>query len=152
MEARRTKIVRKIEPGGNGAGLSKRLWKGVRGHKWRRLDPKQPSYTILAQMHRDMSEWIHPKHQRWITVREAARLQSFHDGFVFEGSECQSRTRKFEQDAKWSFCLTAGTISPRIRRDHEQTTAPEPPTGLQGEGGACRRQGRSDDSPTGRAL
>ncbi len=49
----------------------------------------QPSYTILAQMHRDMSEWIHPKHQRWITVREAARLQSFHDGFVFEGSECQ---------------------------------------------------------------
>jgi DNA (cytosine-5)-methyltransferase 1 len=89
MEALRKKIVRKIEPGGTGAGLSKRLWKGIRGHKWRRLDPEQPSYTILAQMHRDMSEWIHPKHQRWITVREAARLQSFHDGFVFEGSECQ---------------------------------------------------------------
>ena len=64
----------------------------------------------------------------------------------------QSRTRKFEQDAKWSFCLTAGTIGPRIRRDHEQTTAPEPHLGLQGEGGACRRQGRPDDSPTGRAL
>jgi hypothetical protein len=31
----------------------------------------------------------HPKHDRWITVREAARLQSFHDGFVFHGSECQ---------------------------------------------------------------
>src|ERR1700736_3380502 len=24
----------------------------------------------------------------------------------------ESRTRKFEQDAKWSFCLTAGTIRP----------------------------------------
>jgi DNA (cytosine-5)-methyltransferase 1 len=70
MEARRKKIVRKIQPGGTGAELSKRLWKGIRGHKWRRLDPMQPSYTILAQMHRDMSEWIHPKHQRWITVRE----------------------------------------------------------------------------------
>ena len=40
-------------------------------------------------MHRDLSEWIHPKHDRWITVREAARLQSFHDGFVFMGSEWQ---------------------------------------------------------------
>jgi DNA (cytosine-5)-methyltransferase 1 len=40
-------------------------------------------------MHRDLSEWVHPKHQRWITVREAARLQSFHDGFVFRSSEWQ---------------------------------------------------------------
>jgi DNA (cytosine-5)-methyltransferase 1 len=89
MEARRKKIIRQIRPGGTGEKLPKRLWKGIRGHKWRRLDPMKPSYTILAQMHRDMSEWIHPKHQRWITVREAARLQSFHDGFVFSGSECQ---------------------------------------------------------------
>jgi hypothetical protein len=64
----------------------------------------------------------------------------------------KSRTRKFEQDAKWSFCLTAGTISPRIRREHEQTTAPEPHPGLQGEGGACRRQRRPNDSSAGRAL
>jgi DNA (cytosine-5)-methyltransferase 1 len=40
-------------------------------------------------MHRDLSEWVHPDHQRWITVREAARLQSFHDGFVFKSSEWQ---------------------------------------------------------------
>jgi DNA (cytosine-5)-methyltransferase 1 len=46
-------------------------------------------YTILAQMHRDLSEWIHPTHGRWITVREAARLQSFHDNFIFRGSEWQ---------------------------------------------------------------
>ena len=46
----------------------------------------------------------------------------------------------------------AGTIGPRIRRDHEQTTPPEPLTGLQGEGGAGRHLGRSDDSPTGRAF
>jgi len=52
----------------------------------------------------------------------------------------ESRTRKFEQIDKWSFCLTAGTLSLRIRRDHEQTTAPEPHPGLQGEGGACCRQ------------
>ena len=40
-------------------------------------------------MHRDLSEWVHPQLSRWITVREAARLQSFHDGFVFVGSEWQ---------------------------------------------------------------
>ncbi|MET2829794.1 DNA cytosine methyltransferase [Mesorhizobium shangrilense] len=89
IEARRKKIIAAIRPGARGDSLPATLWTGTRGHKWRRLDPKKPSYTILAQMHRDLSEWIHPKFDRWITVREAARLQSFHDGFVFHGSERQ---------------------------------------------------------------
>jgi DNA (cytosine-5)-methyltransferase 1 len=89
VESRRRKIIAAIQPGASGASLPPELWKGTRSHKWRRLDPDEPSYTILAQMHRDLSEWIHPLHDRWITVREAARLQSFHDGFVFYGSECQ---------------------------------------------------------------
>jgi DNA-binding XRE family transcriptional regulator len=46
-----------------------------------------------------------------------------------------------EQDDKWSFCLTAARCAQRISRDNEQTTPPEPHTGLQGEGGACRHQG-----------
>ena len=50
----------------------------------------------------------------------------------------ESRLRKFEQVDKWSFCLTTAIIAVN-RRDHEQTTAPEPHTGLQGEGGARRR-------------
>ena len=86
---RRQRIVAAIGPGGRGDWLPPELWSGTRGHKWRRLHPDKPSHTILAQMHRDLSEWIHPKHDRWITVREAARLQSFHDGFMFLGSECQ---------------------------------------------------------------
>jgi DNA (cytosine-5)-methyltransferase 1 len=43
----------------------------------------------MAQMHRDLSEWVHPHFHRWITVREALRLQSFHDGFVLQTSEWQ---------------------------------------------------------------
>lgn len=43
---------------------------------------------------------------------------------------CQSRPRKSGQGDKWSFCLTAGKINPRIRRDHEQTSAPDAHTGL----------------------
>lgn len=89
IEARRKKILAAIRPGARGDSLPAALWNGTRGHKWRRLDPDKPSYTILAQMHRDLSEWIHPTYDRWITVREAARLQSFHDGFVFYGSEWQ---------------------------------------------------------------
>src|SRR5206468_1402573 len=64
----------------------------------------------------------------------------------------KSRLRKSEQGDKWSFCLTAGKIGPRIRRDDEQTSTPESLTGLQGEGGAGSHQGRPDGSPTGRAF
>jgi len=89
IEQRRKKIIAALAPGARGDSLPPSLWNGSREHKWRRLDPDKPSYTILAQMHRDLSEWIHPTFNRWITVREAARLQSFHDGFVFVGSELQ---------------------------------------------------------------
>src|ERR1700751_6382803 len=64
----------------------------------------------------------------------------------------ESRPQESEQDDKWSFCLTAGTLCQRIRRDDEQTTAPEPYTGLQGESGAGRHQGRSNAGPTGGAF
>ena len=53
-------------------------------------------------------------------------------------AEVQSRSRKSEQDDKWNFCLTTAIIAVH-RRNHEQTTPPEPLTGLQGEGGSGRR-------------
>jgi hypothetical protein len=64
----------------------------------------------------------------------------------------QSRPQESEQGDKWSFCLTAGTLCQRIRRDDEQTTAPEPYTGLQGESGSGRHQRRSNACPTGGAF
>src|ERR1700736_2072436 len=66
-------------------------------------------------------------------------------------NEIESRTRKFEQVDKWNFCLTTAIIAAN-RRDHEQTTAPEPYPGFQGKGGACRRQGRSNGGAIGRAF
>lgn len=86
---RRSKLIALLRPGQKADSLPKHIWNGKRPEKWRRLHPNEPSYTILAQMHRDLSEWVHPHLQRWITVREAARLQSFHDGFVFKSSEWQ---------------------------------------------------------------
>lgn len=89
IQARRKALIALLKPGAKGDSLPKNVWNGLRPEKWRRLPVDRPAYTILAQMHRDLSEWVHPKYERWITVREAARLQSFHDGFVFETSEWQ---------------------------------------------------------------
>lgn len=49
-----------------------------------RLDPKKPSGTVVNVR---KSMWIHPNLDRAITVREAARLQSFPDTFEFVGSK-----------------------------------------------------------------
>lgn len=89
IQNRRKRLIALLAPGVNANSLPIDVWNGARPEKWRRLHPDKPAYTILAQMHRDLSEWVHPEHQRWITVREAARLQSFHDGFIFKTSEWQ---------------------------------------------------------------
>lgn len=62
--------------------------------------------------------------------------------FMRHGRE--SRPQESAQDVKWSFCLTAGTPCPANQERHEQTTAPESRIRLQGEGGTCRSQGRSN--------
>lgn len=56
-------------------------------NKYRRLKLEQPSHTLVAHMARDCSDFIHPTENRFITVREAARLQSFPDNFNLEGSQ-----------------------------------------------------------------
>ena len=56
----------------------------------------------------------------------------------------ESWLRKFGQCDKWSFCLTAGKIGPRIRSNHEQTTTPESHSGIQGQGGLSGHQRRPD--------
>ncbi len=54
--------------------------------KWRRLDENRPSHTIVAHLSVDTYSHIHPWEPRGISVREAARLQSFPDDFTFDCS------------------------------------------------------------------
>ena len=54
--------------------------------KMRRIRWDQPAPTIVAHLAKDGYMFIHPAHNRTITVREAARFQSFPDSFVFQGS------------------------------------------------------------------
>ena len=47
-------------------------------NKWKKLDETKPSHTLVAHLGKDTYSHIHPIEPRGITVREAARLQSFH--------------------------------------------------------------------------
>lgn len=53
----------------------------------KRLVLKNPSWTILAHIGMDGYMYIHPTELRTLSVREAARIQSFPDDFVFEGNQ-----------------------------------------------------------------
>lgn len=52
----------------------------------KRLRSDQPSWTVLAHIGMDGYMYIHPWEDRTLSVREAARLQSFHDDFTFIGN------------------------------------------------------------------
>ena len=61
--------------------------------KYKRLDWDDLSRTITAHIAKDGYWYIHPSEHRTLTVREAARLQTFPDRFRFEGT----RSHAFSQ-------------------------------------------------------
>lgn len=93
----RIKRLRKL---GHGVNPRTKEWKAIKAaivppysskkfpDKYRKLDENQPSRTVPAHLGKDCYSHIHPdRHQaRTISLREAARLQSFPDGFRFHGT------------------------------------------------------------------
>lgn len=57
-------------------------------NKWRKMWRDQPARTLMAHLGKDSYSHIHydSRQARTISVREAARLQSFPDGFTFCGT------------------------------------------------------------------
>jgi DNA (cytosine-5)-methyltransferase 1 len=57
-------------------------------NKWRKMEASAPARTLMAHLGKDGYSHIHydSEQARTISVREAARLQSFPDGFVLSGS------------------------------------------------------------------
>jgi DNA (cytosine-5)-methyltransferase 1 len=55
-------------------------------NKYNILKPDEPCLTVTAHMSKDGYWYIHPKQNRTLSIREAARVQSFPDGFLFHGT------------------------------------------------------------------
>lgn len=105
------KMVVAIPEGGNWKHIplnvpSRRLEQirktGGRTTLYGRLSWAKPSYTITTYFNRPGNgAYIHPKDNRVISAREAARLQSFPDDYIFYGS-------------KTSFCKQIGNAVPPL--------------------------------------
>ena len=91
------RMVRAIPPGGNWKNIpldvpSKRL-EGIRATGGRttlygRLEWSKPSYTITTYFNRPGNgAYIHPAQDRVLSAREAARIQTFPDSYVFKGAK-----------------------------------------------------------------
>jgi len=93
------KMISHIPQGGNWkhipkdiVKLSKRLIRinetGGRTTLYGRIAYSEPSYTITTYFNRPGNgTYVHPIHNRVISVREAARLQSFDDDYYFVGNK-----------------------------------------------------------------
>lgn len=85
---------RAVPEGGSRLDLPAELryacWVDARGHSdvLGRLHWRRPSGTVRTEFFRpEKGRFLHPSQNRPITVREAARLQSFPDSFVFPESQ-----------------------------------------------------------------
>jgi DNA (cytosine-5)-methyltransferase 1 len=62
-----------------------RYRKDIFNDKYKKLDENDLSRTITAHIAKDGYWYIHPRQTRTLTVREAARIQTFPDDFRFAG-------------------------------------------------------------------
>jgi DNA (cytosine-5)-methyltransferase 1 len=87
--------------------------KDIFNDNYKKQNPKEPASTIVAHISKDGHMFIHPNEARSLTPREAARLQSFPDSYIFP----QSRTSTYKQIGNAVPPLLGRAIGIAIRKE-----------------------------------
>lgn len=97
-------------------------------NKWRKMWRGEPARTLMAHLGKDSYSHIHYDHAqaRTISVREAARLQSFPDGFAFTGSTMNPAFRQIGNAVPPLLAKSLATQMMKALRGEERETADEP--------------------------
>ncbi|MEM1171949.1 MAG: DNA cytosine methyltransferase [Cyanobacteria bacterium P01_H01_bin.35] len=93
IQPRTIEILKRIKAGGNFTDIPKDspyYVKGMISHVYRRIHPDKPAATIIAGGGGGTWGYHYPE-PRSLTNRERARLQTFPDNFIFEGSFTEIR-------------------------------------------------------------
>ncbi len=102
-----------VPQGGNWQNVPIELWPNNRSNRhssaYKRLNENSPSVTIDTG--NNHSNYFHPIYNRIPTVREAARLQSFPDDFIFLGN----RSEQYRQVGNAVPPLLAKAIAEKIK-------------------------------------
>ena len=109
------KRISYVKQGENWQAIPKELFLNQRSNRhssaYKRLNEIDVSVTIdTGNSH---SNYFHPIYNRIPTVREAARIQSFPDDFVF----CGSRTSQYRQVGNAVPPLLANSIAKQIKEE-----------------------------------
>jgi DNA (cytosine-5)-methyltransferase 1 len=97
-------------------------------NKWRKMWKDEPARTLMAHLGKDGYSHIHYDHAqaRTISVREAARLQSFPDGFAFTGSTMNPAFRQIGNAVPPLLAKSLATQMMKALRGEEREAADEP--------------------------
>jgi len=117
--------VRHIPPGGSWRDIPqdllpkgmKRARRSDHTRRYGRVDPDGLSGTVLTKCDPHWGSFFHYEQDRALTVREAARIQSFPDEYRFYGS----RVSQYEQVGNAVPPLLAKTLAEHIKRTFFET-------------------------------
>jgi DNA (cytosine-5)-methyltransferase 1 len=116
---------RLMKPGTRYSDLPKRLRRyraDIFDDKYNRLNWDDVCRSITAHIAKDGYWYIHPSEQRTLTVREAARVQTFPDRFRFAGS----RSHAFRQIGNAVPPVLAEAVGRELRKAASRPPLPKP--------------------------